>query len=31
MLRAKLLEEKFPIFLHLRARLAFCESEVKLR
>jgi hypothetical protein len=31
MLRAKLLEEKLPIFPHPRARLAFCESEVELR
>jgi hypothetical protein len=31
MLRAKLLEEKFPVFPHPRTPLAFCESEVKLR
>jgi hypothetical protein len=31
MLRAKLLEEKFPVFTHPRTPLAFCESEVELR
>jgi hypothetical protein len=31
MFRAKLLEEKFPIFPHPYARLAFCESEVEPR
>jgi hypothetical protein len=30
MFRAKLLEEKFPIFPRPRARLAFGESEVEL-
>jgi hypothetical protein len=30
-LRAKLLEEKFPISPHSRARLAFCESQIQPR
>jgi hypothetical protein len=31
MFRAKLLEEKVPVFPHSRARLAFCESQVQPR